>query len=390
MNKRVVVAGVVALVVIAVAIAGVSANLINKNRLQQLFFANQVRVRVASVVNVSDYPIVKVTGASRIRLAAGEMTSSVYARMEGYLVFVRDKDNPFVRQGDVLAKFDLSEMNIQYQQALARAGAAQAKVKQAERGAVMQSELFEKNGTAKAVRDNAIDVYKIEQQNLVAEQAAVTMLQEKMKDEVVAAPVTGFIIRSNAKPGMVVAKGQNLFEIADTRVVSLNFLLNDNEVKYFNEGAKVRIEPNNQSEGRYIIDGVVRHMEKEPYAQGNRWDVTISIENTDDKLAGHKFAVNDDKSFLDDMKSMLGKGFTVYLPNAERAKAVQRHAILYKNGSPFVYIVNGKGMAEERAIQIGVSYGDDYVEVISGLEEGEKVIFVGQEKVRNGMKVTWQ
>lgn len=387
MNKRVVIAGVVSLVVIAVVTAGVAANIFNKQRVQQLFFGNTVKVRVASVENLSDYPIVKVEGTSRIRLNAGEMTTSVYARMDGNLIFVRDKENPFVEQGEILAKFDSRELDIQYQQALAKVGAAQAKVKQAERGANMHTELFEKNGTSKAIRDNAIDVYNIEQQNLMVEQTTVEMLQEKMKEEVVVAPAKGLIIRSNAKEGMVVSRGQNLFEIADTSLISLSFLLDDKEVKYFSEGKKIHIESNVQGSG--IIDGVVQHMEKEPYAQGNRWDVTITINNKEEKFKNQKFIVNDDKSFLDSIKNMLGKGFTVYLPNRESAKAIQRHAVLYKNGNPFVYVVNPAGIAEEREIQTGVSYGDDYIEIIAGLTEGEKVIFIGQEKVINGMKVIW-
>ena len=387
MNKRVVIAGVVSLVVIAVVTAGVAANIFNKQRVQQLFFGNTVKVRVASVENLSDYPIVKVEGTSRIRLNAGEMTTSVYARMDGNLIFVRDKENPFVEQGEILAKFDPQELDIQYQQALAKVGAAQAKVKQAERGANMHSELFEKNGTSKAIRDNAIDVYNIEQQNLMVEQTTVEMLQQKMREEVVVAPAKGLIIRSNAKQGMVVSRGQNLFEIADTSLISLSFLLDDKEVKYFSEGKKLHIESNVQGSG--IIDGVVQHMEKEPYAQGNRWDVTITINNREDKFKNQKFIVNDDKSFLDSIKNVLGKGFTVYLPNRESAKAIQRHAVLYKNGNPFVYVVKPGGIAEEREIQTGVSYGDDYIEVIAGLTEGEKVIFIGQEKVTNGMKVIW-
>jgi len=387
MNKRVVIAGVISLVVIAVVTAGVAANIFNKQRVQQLFFGNTVKVRVASVENLSDYPIVKVEGTSRIRLNAGEMTTSVYARMDGNLIFVRDKENPFVEQGEILAKFDSRELDIQYQQALAKVGAAQAKVKQAERGANMHSELFEKNGTSKAIRDNAIDVYNIEQQNLMVEQTTVEMLQQKMREEVVVAPAKGLIIRSNAKEGMVVSRGQNLFEIADTSLISLSFLLDDKEVKYFSEGKKLHIESNVQGSG--IVDGVVQHMEKEPYAQGNRWDVTITINNKEEKSKNQKFVVNDDKSFLDNIKNMLGKGFTVYLPNRESAKAIQRHAVLYKNGNPFVYVVNTAGIAEEREIQTGVSYGDDYIEVIAGLTEGEKVIFIGQEKVTNGMKVIW-
>jgi len=387
MNKRVVIAGVISLVVIAVVTAGVAANIFNKQRVQQLFFGNTVKVSVASVENLSDYPIVKVEGTSRIRLNAGEMTTSVYARMDGNLIFVRDKENPFVEQGEILAKFDPQELDIQYQQALAKVGAAQAKVKQAERGANMHSELFEKNGTSKAIRDNAIDVYNIEQQNLMVEQTTVEMLQQKMREEVVVAPAKGLIIRSNAKQGMVVSRGQNLFEIADTSLISLSFLLDDKEVKYFSEGKKLHIESNVQGSG--IIDGVVQHMEKEPYAQGNRWDVTITINNREDKFKNQKFIVNDDKSFLDSIKNVLGKGFTVYLPNRESAKAIQRHAVLYKNGNPFVYVVKPGGIAEEREIQTGVSYGDDYIEVIAGLTEGEKVIFIGQEKVTNGMKVIW-
>jgi HlyD family secretion protein len=71
------------------------------------------------------------------------------------------------------------------------------------------------------------------------------------------------------------------------------------------------------------------------------------------------------------------------------ALAVPNDAILTQsNGDKFVYVVQDT-VAQQRVIQTGMST-KDITEVLSGVSAGEKVVTLGQELLKNKMKVVVQ
>jgi multidrug efflux pump subunit AcrA (membrane-fusion protein) len=51
-----------------------------------------------------------------------------------------------------------------------------------------------------------------------------------------------------------------------------------------------------------------------------------------------------------------------------------------------VYVTNADNQVEQRSVTLGLTQ-DDRVEVLSGLEEGDVVVTVGQAKLEDGAKV---
>jgi Cu(I)/Ag(I) efflux system membrane fusion protein len=56
--------------------------------------------------------------------------------------------------------------------------------------------------------------------------------------------------------------------------------------------------------------------------------------------------------------------------------AVPRSAVLSPDENPFVYVYSGGGHYELRKVKLG-RVGDEYVEVVDGLKEQEKVVTSG-------------
>ena len=67
------------------------------------------------------------------------------------------------------------------------------------------------------------------------------------------------------------------------------------------------------------------------------------------------------------------------------ALQIPRTALLDGDGPPKVFIVKD-GKAAERTVQLGLSNGA-YVEVITGLKDGEQVVVVGQAAIKPGATV---
>lgn len=71
-------------------------------------------------------------------------------------------------------------------------------------------------------------------------------------------------------------------------------------------------------------------------------------------------------------KGTIGK-ITMVLDGRENVLNIPRRALRTVNGQTFVYYLGEDGLRDVRWVETGL-YGDDRVEILSGLEEGEKVV----------------
>ena len=75
----------------------------------------------------------------------------------------------------------------------------------------------------------------------------------------------------------------------------------------------------------------------------------------------------------------------MHLQVPHKSIVVPRYAIMYKNGEPYVYIAKD-GIAEQCFVQLGVNFGDDFVEA-GGIKIGDQIITVGNELMAQGRKI---
>ena len=69
----------------------------------------------------------------------------------------------------------------------------------------------------------------------------------------------------------------------------------------------------------------------------------------------------------------------------ENVLVIPRRAILYKQNLTYVFVMN-RNQVSQREVTLGLTEEDD-VEVVSGLEEGETIVVVGVEGLKDGQRV---
>ena len=69
----------------------------------------------------------------------------------------------------------------------------------------------------------------------------------------------------------------------------------------------------------------------------------------------------------------------------ENTYAVKTEAVKEKDNIKYVFVVNGD-TATEKEVATGLDTGS-YIEIISGLTEGDKVIVKGQDYITDGSKI---
>ena len=75
----------------------------------------------------------------------------------------------------------------------------------------------------------------------------------------------------------------------------------------------------------------------------------------------------------------------IFLKSKKQIKTIVKDALLIKNGNTVVYVIEGN-IAKLKPIKTGISYQNS-IEVIDGLEEGEKIVTRGNERLIPNQKV---
>ena len=95
------------------------------------------------------------------------------------------------------------------------------------------------------------------------------------------------------------------------------------------------------------------------------------------------------KPLFDQKKSNLlinqNMNLRIFLKSKKPIKTILKDALLIKNGSTIVYVIEDN-IAKLKTVKTGIPYQDS-IEIIKGLNEGEKVVTRGNERLRPNQKV---
>jgi HlyD family secretion protein len=216
-----------------------------------------------------------------------------------------------------------------------------------------QSALANYNLTLTDINDSSV---KSASQALVQAQEAVRQAQENLDSAKILAPFDGVVLEVLAKQGDRVAAGAGLIHLYDPRGVEARTTVTEEDYPLARVGEKVEVYLDAQPE--IVITGTVSYIVplRDSSSTSPVYPVYISLENVPDSLAP---GMTVDGSILISMQS-----------NVLRLPRALVHA--RSDGSAEIQVWNGRE-TETRTIKAGLR-GDQYVEIVSGLNEGEPVV----------------
>ena len=270
----------------------------------------------------------------------------------GKLVGVNFQLGSYVRQGQTLARIDNESMNLNMRQAqLERDRAA----KDVQRFTI----LVEGNAATQMNLDDA----KLRLDNANAQ---LNILRRQSADNAIKAPISGEITLKNSEQGEFVAPGSVLGHIVDVSRLKASVMVNESEVYSLRGGSRVKVTTDVYPGVEY--DGVITYISKSGDAAHN-YQVEVTLSNS---------GANPLKA-----RTFVSVNFTRPL---ERAfLLVPRSAFIDGLKQPKIYIVRDS-LAILQQVSIGQDLGQQ-IEVVSGLNEGDKVIVNGQINLSDSTKV---
>jgi len=318
---------------------------------------------------------------------SGVRDITIRARVEGFLEGIHFKEGSWVKQGDLL--YTLESQPFEEKVATRMSGVAEVKTILAKnKGDLDRIEPLAKiNAVSKSDLDAAQAAYDATISSLEAAEANLRASKIQLSYTRISSPINGIIGRTEAKVGDFVGKSPSpviLNTVSQIDTILVTFFITETQYLEFSRH-KAKTEPSQQygreegEESRFeliLIDG-------SHYGYSGKLDfVDREVDTTTGAMLVQASFPNPDK--------LLRPGqFTrvrIKVQVAKDAILIPQRCVMEIQGLHSVFVVDTDNKVTIREIQVGTKIGSSWM-ITAGLKPGEKVVYEGLQKVRDGVTV---
>ena len=355
------------LLVVAVAMAGCS------KEAPQRPPAGPVSI---SYITIKEEPV-KIQSELKGRVSA-VTEAEVRPQITGIIQTINVKDGQAVKKGQTLYKVDPSQYQASYDQSVAAYQSIKADIETAR----LKSERYAKLAAQKAVAiqdaDDAKSAYQKLVSTLAERKSAVDLAKINLDYTDIKAPIDGILGITTITPGALVTANQTnsintiitlnpiYVDIAQPSKEFLDMRILQKQLNSKEVPVQLRFEKN----GEYILTGQVSSNE-------------FKVDQTTDSIKVRAIFDNKDKLLLPGMYAYTNVTYGIQ-PNG--IKIPLQSVVRGLKGESSVFVVDPANKVQKVDIDTLYSTGSEVI-VKSGLKAGDKVVFEGIDKIKNGSDV---
>jgi len=320
-------------------------------------------VNVVSVTIGSSNADVGYSGEVRARYE-----TNLSFRVAGKIVARNVEVGGLVKRGDVLARLDPEDQQLNARGAQSQLAAAKSEYEQSKAELARYTDLFKKEFISKAEFDRWQNAYNVAKARLDQAQAQLAVTKNQTGYTELSADHAGVVTAIPIEVGQVVAAGQTVMKLARTDDREVVISIPENRLSELSAAREIDIslwaDPSKKYKGRLR-------------------EVSPAADPVTRTYAAKVSALNADPA----MK--LGMTANVYLKGVQRSVAVMlpATALFQDNGHAAVWVVD-KAASQVKLVPVEVGeYLEDRVAVLSGLNVGDMVVRAGVHKLFAGEKV---
>ena len=347
-------------------------------------FQSAVPVRLAPATVVSPTQSAAVLVASGYVVA--QRKAAVASKGTGRLVYLGVVEGDRVREGQVIARLEDSDIKAQLEEAKANLQLSQAELHDAQQSLARERMLLDSGFTSQASYDAAEARYSRVRAGIAVAQAAVRSQEVALENTVIRAPFDGTVLSKNADVGEVVAplaasafSKAAVVTLADLRSLQVEVDVSESNIDAVAPGQACEIVLDAYPDVRY--PGYVAKV----VPTADRAKATVQV-----KVAFRSY----DARVLPEMSAKAHflprpvRGATETRADTQPVLTVPASALAARNGRTVVYVVQ-QGRAVEVPVTVGRRLGP-LVAIHQGLAPGVPVIDSVDDRVRRGVKVKVQ
>jgi membrane fusion protein (multidrug efflux system) len=312
--------------------------------------ANAPLVVVTAAANEQIYDTVNAIGT-----AQANESLSLTAKVTDTVRRVAFEDGDFVDAGAVLVELTNQEEEALLAEARANLDDAESQLRRLEN--------LSERGLAP---DSELDVAR---SRAAASEARLNTVLARLRDRLVLAPFSGVLGFRQVSPGTLLQPNTPITTLDDISTIKLDFTVPETFLGAMTPGSRVLAESASYPERAF--EGVVRTVGSRVDNVTRAIQVRAHIPNADNALRP-------------------GMLLTVRVVMAERtALVVPEHAVYQIQDRAYVYLVDSDLVAHEQQIETGERHFG-LVEVLGGLQAGDRIVTEGIVKLRDGIQVRVQ
>ncbi len=300
--------------------------------------------------------------------------SDVTPQVSGYIDKVMFKDGSFVQEGEVLFVIDQSRYKAAVSSAEASLEKAKASLKQIESDYKRQLSLYKEKMLSKADLEMAESNLANAQANVKAAQASLDLAKLDLAYTEVRSPISGYIGKALMTKGNYTnAAASKLARVIQMDPIRVVFSITDKERlsgmdQLASQAPNIQIAlPNGET---IEIPSASVFSDNEINADTATMAVYAQSENKERKLVPGNYV-----------------NVTVSTDTFRPVILVPQTAVAQDATGQYVMTVNAENVVMQKYITTGDTVENKYI-VLSGLEDGDRIVPLGHQKLQNGQKVS--
>lgn len=352
----------------------------------------------AKQVSVTSVLLMSAGQSSGVLTASGyivpQRKASVASKGTGRLVYLGVEEGDKVKQGQVIARLEDSDVQAQLDQANANWIVAKAQLEQTEADFEKAQKEYERNESfwkSKVITESDFEIVKSQYKsavarvnsakaNVVSLEASIKAAQVQIENTVIRAPFDGTVLTKNADVGEIVApfaagvnSRGNVVTIADMGSLQLEADVSESNIERVKINQPCEITLDAFPDRRY---------------RGEVWKIVPTADRAKATILTKVKFIEIDNKVLPEMSAKVTFMSEAVSDSQMQAKPkimIPVSALAERNGTKVVFIVRNEEVVE-KAILLGEKSGDR-IEVISGLSAGDKLVNSPAADLMNGDKV---
>ena len=301
-------------------------------------------------------------------------SSDVVPQVSGYIDQVRFQDGSFVKEGDVLFVIDQSRYKAAVSAAEATLEKAKASLKQIQSNYDREVSLYQDEMLSKADLEVAESNLATAQANVKSAKASLDLAKLDLQYTEVRSPISGYIGKALLTKGNLAKAGADrLARVIQMDPIRVVFSITDKE-RLSGMDQLAAQQPDIQislPNGETIeMPNASLFADNEINAQTATIAVYAQADNKDNRLIPGNYV-----------------NVTVSMDKFRPVILIPQTAVSQDASGQYVMTVTEDGTVVQKYVTLGDMINGQYI-VVSGLEEGDRVVPIGQQKLQNGQKVT--
>lgn len=294
-------------------------------------------------------------------------STEVSTKADGRIDKLFAEEGDHVTAGMALARLDMNELAAQVMQAEGQVLQAQATLEQNELNFQRMDALYKQNAVSAHTLDSARTQRDLALGGVRAAQGNLILLKARLDNANILSPLTGVVIRRHVQAGAFSKAGAAIFTVADVSTLLAKAVVGEAQITELTLGKSVNVKVDALKGQEF--KGSITRLSPAASVPTRTFTAEVSIPNPGERIKVGMFANVD----------IVGQ-------ERKNVLAVPESALVMREDQKTVFVVAEENRVVQKVLKIGDAAGG-WVEVLSGVTEGERIIVAGQHKLKDGASI---